>query len=67
VKVRIGIGSLPTESGRAAVGTGFDELVDALEERDVDSLWLPDLVSTDAVDALVGLACAPGRPRPRSR
>jgi probable F420-dependent oxidoreductase len=63
VKVRIGIGSLPTEPAGAGTGSGFDELVDALEKRDVDSLWLPDLVSTDAVDALVGLAYAAGRTR----
>ncbi|NMI01035.1 TIGR03854 family LLM class F420-dependent oxidoreductase [Pseudonocardia acidicola] len=42
-------------------GPGFAELIDELEERGVDSVWLPDIVSSDNVDAVVGLAYAAGR------
>ncbi|NMH91008.1 TIGR03854 family LLM class F420-dependent oxidoreductase [Pseudonocardia bannensis] len=60
MKVRIGIGSLPVAE---RPGPAFAELIDALEERDVDSIWLPDIVSSDNVDALVGLAFGAGRTR----
>lgn len=60
MKVRIGIGSLPTP---ATGDGGFAELVDELEARGIDSLWLPDLVGTDSVDALTGMAFAVGRTR----
>ncbi|MFC5951386.1 TIGR03854 family LLM class F420-dependent oxidoreductase [Pseudonocardia lutea] len=62
MKVRIGIGSLPVGNGTGEVG-GFAELVDELEARGIDSLWLPDLVGTDSVDALTGMAFAVGRTR----
>jgi probable F420-dependent oxidoreductase len=61
VKVRIGIGSLPV--GGSTGAHGFVELVDELEARGIDSLWLPDLVGTDAVDATTGMAFALGRTR----
>jgi probable F420-dependent oxidoreductase len=60
VKVRIGIGSLPAP---ATGPGGFAELVDELEARGIDSVWLPDLVGTDAVDALTGMAFTIGRTR----
>lgn len=59
MKVRIGVGSLPV--GGSTGASGFVELVDELEARGVDSLWLPDLVGTDAVDAMTGMAFALGR------
>ncbi|WP_181782511.1 TIGR03854 family LLM class F420-dependent oxidoreductase [Pseudonocardia pini] len=61
MKVRIGIGSLPV-GGSTGVG-GFAELVDELEARGIDSLWLPDLVGSESVDALTGMAFAAGRTR----
>ncbi|MCF7549684.1 TIGR03854 family LLM class F420-dependent oxidoreductase [Pseudonocardia sp. WMMC193] len=61
MKVRIGIGSLPV--GGSTGADGFVELVDELEARGIDSLWLPDLVGTDAVDAHTGMAFALGRTR----
>lgn len=64
-KVRIGVGSPVRRSGTGAPdgGTGFEELVDALEDAGVDSLWLPDLVSSPGVDATVGTAWAAARTR----
>ncbi len=61
VKVRIGVGSvgLATDSP----GTEFDEFVDACERSAVDSLWLPDLVSSDGPDAMVGMTWAAARTR----
>ena len=57
MKIRIGIGvaSLP--------GDGFTELVDELERLGVDSLWLSEQVSTDAVEPMAGMAYALGRTR----
>ncbi|WP_214367643.1 TIGR03854 family LLM class F420-dependent oxidoreductase [Pseudonocardia sp. H11422] len=60
MKVRIGIGSLPAGE---QPGPAFAELIDALEERDVDSIWLPDIVSSANLDAVVGLAFGAGRTR----
>ena len=60
MKVRIGVGSLASEVTGAE---GFAELVDELESRGIDSLWLPDIVGTDAVDAVAGMAFAAGRTR----
>ncbi|GAA1881668.1 TIGR03854 family LLM class F420-dependent oxidoreductase [Pseudonocardia ailaonensis] len=57
MKVRIGVGSLPTGA------QGVTELVDELEARGIDSLWLPDIVGTDGLDPLTGMAYAAGRTR----
>ncbi|MDQ4116738.1 MAG: LLM class flavin-dependent oxidoreductase, partial [Actinomycetota bacterium] len=61
MKVRIGVGSVglaPDDPGRE-----FDEFVDACEQRGIDSLWLPDLVSSPGPDATVGMAWAAARTR----
>ncbi|MCX6464115.1 MAG: TIGR03854 family LLM class F420-dependent oxidoreductase [Pseudonocardiales bacterium] len=54
-KIRIGLGSVPHDD--------LGEYVDACEEAGVDSIWLADLPSSDAVDPVVGLAFAAGRTR----
>ena len=61
MKVRIGIGSigLSTEDP----GTEFDEFVDACERSAVDSLWLPDLITSGGPDATIGMAWAAARTR----
>jgi probable F420-dependent oxidoreductase len=58
LKVRIGLGL-----GVAGLRDDrrFWELVDALEDRGFDSLWLSERVGGDAPDPLVGLAFAAGR------
>ncbi|RZT86086.1 putative F420-dependent oxidoreductase [Pseudonocardia sediminis] len=61
MKVRIGIGSVGLHP--ESPGTEFDEFVDALESRGIDSLWLPDLVSAGGVDAITGMAWAAARTR----
>ncbi|WP_018639182.1 TIGR03854 family LLM class F420-dependent oxidoreductase [Parafrankia elaeagni] len=55
MKIRIGVGfaSVP--------GRVFAERVDALEKLGVDSLWLSEQLSTEAVDPLAGMAFALGR------
>jgi probable F420-dependent oxidoreductase len=60
LKIRIGLGL-----GVAGVRDDhrFGELVDALEDRGFDSLWLSERVGGDAPDPLVGLAFAAGRTR----
>jgi probable F420-dependent oxidoreductase len=60
VKVRIGYG-LGVQGLRDA--TQFGELVDGLESRGFDSLWLSERLTGDAPDPLVGLAFAAGRTR----
>ena len=60
-KVRIGVGSVGLRSSDP--GGEFDEFVDALEQSGIDSLWLPDLVSTPGVDATIGTAWAAARTR----
>lgn len=65
-KVRIGVGSVALGSGASPdrdPGTEFDEFVDALERAGIDSLWLPDLVSSPGVDATIGTAWAAARTR----
>jgi len=57
-KVRIGLGSIPLGD---APGPELAELVDACEERGVDSIWLADQASGPGIDPLVGLAFAAGR------
>ena len=61
MKVRIGVGSgrLSTDTP----GAEFDEFVDACERSAVDSLWLPDLVSSGGPDAMIGMAWAAARTR----
>jgi probable F420-dependent oxidoreductase len=58
LKIRIGLGL-----GVAGLRDDhrFGELVDALEDRGFDSLWLSERVGGDAPDPLVGLAFAAGR------
>jgi probable F420-dependent oxidoreductase len=60
VKVRIGYG-LGVQGVRDA--TRFGALVDGLEERGFDSLWLSERLTGDAPDPMVGLAFAAGRTR----
>jgi probable F420-dependent oxidoreductase len=59
VKVRIGFGlgtqTLAGDSGR------FGPLVDTLERRGFDSLWLSERLTTPAPDPLIALAVAAGR------
>ena len=61
MKVRIGVGSgrLSTD----APGAEFDEFVDDCERAGVDSLWLPDLVSSGGPDVTIGMAWAAARTR----
>lgn len=61
VKVRIGVGSLRLSTDTP--GTEFDEFVDACERSAVDSLWLPDLISSNGPDATIGMAWAAARTR----
>jgi probable F420-dependent oxidoreductase len=58
VKVRVGFG-LGVQGLRDS--TRFGELVDGLESRGFDSLWLSERLTGDAPDPLVGLAFAAGR------
>lgn len=60
VKVRIGIGTVALIDGPGP-GPELAVLVDALEERGIDSLWLTDQVSTPLIDPLVGMAFALAR------
>lgn len=60
MKVRIGIGAVPLAGGPGP-GPELAALVDALEEREIDSLWLADSASTDLIDPLVGMAFALSR------
>lgn len=59
MKVRIGFGlGTLTRAGEPHV---FPRLVDGLEERGFDSLWLSERAGADAPDPLVALAVAAGR------
>src|SRR5260370_35631633 len=60
MKVRIGYG-LGVQGLRD--DTSFGELVDGLEGRGFDSLWLSERLTGDAPDPMVGLAFAAGRTR----
>jgi probable F420-dependent oxidoreductase len=62
VKVRIGIGSVPLGGGPGP-GPELTELVDELEARGVDSLWLADQASAPSIDPLVGMGFAASRTR----
>jgi probable F420-dependent oxidoreductase len=61
MKVRIGIGSIGLSTDEP--GTEFDEFVDACERSAVDSLWLPDLITSGGPDATIGMAWAAARTR----
>lgn len=58
MKVRIGYG-LGTQAQQDAAR--FAALVDGLEQRGFDSLWLSERISSDSVDPLIGIAVAAGR------
>ena len=58
MKVRIGYG-LGTQAQQS--GERFAALVDGLEQRGFDSLWLSERISSDSVDPLIGIAVAAGR------
>ena len=60
MKVRIGIGAVPLAGGPGP-GAELPALVDALEAREIDSLWLADSASTGLIDPLVGMAFALSR------
>jgi probable F420-dependent oxidoreductase len=62
VKVRIGIGSVPLAGGPGP-GPELAELVDELEARRIDSLWLADQASGPLIDPLVGMGFAVSRTR----
>ncbi|OAA25580.1 putative F420-dependent oxidoreductase, MSMEG_3544 family [Frankia sp. EI5c] len=55
MKIRVGIGF------GSVSGAVFAERVDALEKLGVDSLWLSEQLSTEAVDPLAGMSYALGR------
>ncbi|HZZ52179.1 MAG TPA: TIGR03854 family LLM class F420-dependent oxidoreductase [Pseudonocardia sp.] len=61
LKVRIGIGGVPVTGPDPEVGPALAELIDELETRQIDSIWLSDLVSSPQTDPLIGLAYAAGR------
>jgi probable F420-dependent oxidoreductase len=56
MKIRIGIGL-----GVLDDTTIFDDVLDRLEEHDVDSLWLSEIVSSPAADPVIGLTYAAAR------
>ena len=60
MKIRIGLG-LGTAGLRA--DETFAELVDGLEELGLDSLWLSERLTSETLDAVVGLRFAAGRTR----
>jgi probable F420-dependent oxidoreductase len=62
VKVRLGIGSAPLAGGPGP-GPELADLVDDLEARGVDSLWLADQASAPSIDPLVGMGFAVSRTR----
>lgn len=58
MKIRFGVALGPTTPPER-----LPDLVDRLEALGIDSLWLSELVYTDAVDPFVGMAYALGRTR----
>lgn len=56
LKVRLGIGF-----GGQTRAAGFGEAVDKLEANGVDSLWLPEIVYSAAVDPMIGMTHALAR------
>jgi probable F420-dependent oxidoreductase len=73
MKIRIGygLGLQGLRPGADAVANGpaptpaarFARMVDALERLGFDSLWLPERITSDRIDPVVGLAIAAGRTR----
>lgn len=67
MKVRIGVGDVPVLRDQAGAngqdaGSDLAGLVDDLEARRIDSVWLSDVVSSPhTVEPLIGLAFAAGR------
>ncbi len=67
MKVRIGVGDVPVVRDQPGpdgqdAGSDLAGLVDDLEARRIDSVWLSDVVSSPhTVDPLIGLAFAAGR------
>jgi probable F420-dependent oxidoreductase len=62
MKVRIGVGPIPSGGPEAEVGPALAEFVDELEAHRIDSVWLSDLVSArHSADPMIGLAYAAGR------
>ncbi len=59
MKVRIGFG-LGTRTDAGGPG-GFKSMVDGLERRGFDSLWLSERISGRCLDPVVGLSVAAGR------
>jgi probable F420-dependent oxidoreductase len=59
VKVRIGVGTGPLTAASVDVG----DLVEQLEQRGFDSLWLSDVLTAPVDDPLTALAYAAGRVR----
>lgn len=57
MKIRIAVASSNTPADREGLG----DLVDGLEKRRFDTLWLSDTPMTDAVEPLMALAIASGR------
>ncbi|OLT14533.1 LLM class F420-dependent oxidoreductase [Pseudonocardia sp. CNS-139] len=62
MKVRIGIGSVPLAGGPGP-GPELAQLVDELEARGVDSLWLADQAGVPSIDPLVGMGFGVARTR----
>ncbi|MDI2127971.1 TIGR03854 family LLM class F420-dependent oxidoreductase [Yinghuangia seranimata] len=58
MKIRVGVGLGPRNP---ADEVSFGALVDRCEKLGVDSLWLPDTVTSDLPDPHVGMAFAAGR------
>ncbi len=70
MKVRIGFGLGLSRSRDAGAGGGrgpgddaaqFGLMVDELDRLGFDSLWLPERITSDRIDPIVGLAIAAGR------
>lgn len=59
MKIRVGVGA----GAEVPAGAALGELVDLLEERRFDSLWLSEVLTAPVPDPLAGLAFAAGRVR----
>ena len=57
VKIRVAVANTDAQADR----DGFVELIDGLEKRRFDTVWLSDTPLTAAMDPLVALALAAGR------
>lgn len=58
MKVRIGVAAGAGATGDA---DGFLRLVDSLEDLGYDSIWVPDVITTDVFDPISALGVAAGR------